>query len=339
MYIIWAILGFSLLIIVHELGHFTLAKLNGIRVEEFSIGMGPEVYSHKGKETQYSLRLLPIGGYVKMMGEEEAVDDERSFSNKSPLRRLSVILAGAFMNIVLAFVCFALVYSNVGFVENTIDSIVADSAAEEAGLQPGDKLLKINGNKIYTSDEITMEMYYNNGKTIDLLVEREGKKLDFELTPKLVNSSNGDYYQIGFAYERVTEPTFGQTLRYTYRQTISTVKVTYKSLAMLVTGKLNLKTDIGGPVTMIRMSGKAAQSGWQTLCNFLGIISINLAVFNLLPFPALDGGWALILLIEFITKKKVPDKIVGTLNYVGFIILMGFMLIVTLKDIIFPVAL
>ena len=108
---------------------------------------------------------------------------------------------------------------------------------------------------------------------------------------------------------------------------------------MLVTGKLNLKTDIGGPVTMIRMSGKAAQSGWQTLCNFLGIISINLAVFNLLPFPALDGGWALILLIEFITKKKVPDKIVGTLNYVGFIILMGFMLIVTLKDIIFPVAL
>ena len=321
MYIIMAILGFSLLVIVHELGHFIMAKANGIKVEEFSIGMGPEVFSHKGKETQYSLRLLPIGGYVKMMGEEEAVEDERSFSSKSPLRRISVILAGAFMNVVFAILIFALYFSNVGFSKNVVDSVMDNSPAQEVGLQKGDIITKINGVNVRTTDDILLEVQLSKGKSLDLVVNRDGKKLDLNVTPKL-DEARGSYL-MGFYYERVTNPTIGESLKYTYNYTISMVKQTYKSLQLLVTGKLNLKTDVGGPVTIIRMSGEAAKSGIQTLAYFLGVISINLAVFNLLPFPALDGGWAIILFIELITRRKVPDKVVGAINYVGFMILMG----------------
>lgn len=314
-----------------------MAKVNGIKVEEFSIGMGPEVFSHKGKETQYSLRLLPIGGYVKMMGEEEAVEDERSFSSKSPLRRISVILAGAFMNVVFAILIFALYFSNVGFSKNVVDSVMDNSPAQEIGLQKGDTITKINGVNVRTTDDILLEVQLSKGKSLDLVVNRDGKKLDLNVTPKL-DEARGSYF-MGFYYERVTNPTIGESLKYTYNYTISMVKQTYKSLKLLVTGKLNLKTDVGGPVTIIRMSGEAAKSGIQTLAYFLGVISINLAVFNLLPFPALDGGWAIILFIELITRRKVPDKVVGAINYVGFMILMGLMVLVTLKDIIFPVQL
>lgn len=334
MYIIMAILGFSLLIIVHELGHFIMARVNGIKVDEFSIGMGPEIISHKGKETQYSLRLLPIGGYVKMMGEEEAVDDEGSFSSKSPLRRISVILAGAFMNIIFAIIVFAIVFSNIGFSKNVVSSVIDNSPAQQIGLQQGDKILEINGSKVRTPDDVAIEIQLSKGANVDLLVDRNGEQLNFNVTPR-VDEESGSYL-IGFYYEKINNPTIAESLKYTYNYTISMVNQTYKSLKLMVTGKLNFKTDVGGPVTIIRMSGEAAKSGVITLAYFLAIISLNLAVFNLLPFPALDGGWAIILLIELISRRKVPDKVVGALNYVGFMILMGFMVIVTLKDIIFP---
>ena len=337
MYILMAILGFSLLVIVHELGHFVMAKVNGLKVEEFSIGMGPEIFSHKGKETLYSLRILPIGGYVKMMGEEEAVEDERSFSSKSPLRRISVILAGAFMNIVFAILIFALHFNYTGYAKNVIDSVIDNSPAQEVGLQSGDKIIEINGTKVRTTDDVLLEVQLSKGNSLDLVVDRNGKNINLNITPKL--DENTGSYLMGFYYEKVSNPTIGESLKHTYNNTISMVKQTYKSLEMLVTGKLNLKTDVGGPVTIIRMSGEAAKSGIQTLSYFLGVISINLAVFNLLPFPALDGGWAIILFIELITKRKVPDKVVGAINYVGFMILMGLMVVVTLKDIFFPVLL
>lgn len=337
MYIIMAILGFSLLIIVHELGHFMLAKLNGIKVEEFSIGMGPEVLSKKGKETQYSLRLFPIGGYVKMLGEDEAVEDERSFSSKSPLRRISVILAGATMNILLALVLFGGIYSNTGFSLPIISSVIENSPAVEAGLQKGDKIIKIDGDRVFTANDVTIGVLLSKGKEISLLVDREGERKEISVVPRLVQEGGTENYRIGFSHTIVENPTIGETLNYTIKETISSVGQTYKSLIMMFSGKVNFKTDVGGPVTIIKMSGEAAKNGLMTLARFLAFISINLAVFNLLPFPALDGGWTVILLIELITRRKVPDRIVGALNTVGFILLMGLMLVVTLKDIIFPV--
>lgn len=339
MYIIMAILGFSLLIIVHELGHFIMAKVNGIKVEEFSIGMGPEILSKKGKETQYSLRLFPIGGYVKMLGEEEDVEDERSFSSKSPLRRITVILAGVTMNIIFALIAFSIIISNRGYTETTISKLEPDTPAIESGLQVGDKILTIDGSKVFTTTDVSMGIQLSKGSSVDLVVDRNGKKENITVTPRLIEQDGTEMYQIGFYYTPVENPTILESIRESFNETISLVTQTFKSLKMMVTGNVNFKTDVGGPVTIIKMSGQAAKNGLMTLTYFLAFISINLAVFNLLPFPALDGGWTVILLIELITRRKVPDKIVGAANYVGFMILMGFMIVVTLKDILFPISL
>ena len=339
MYIIMAILGFSLLIIVHELGHFIMAKVNGIKVEEFSIGMGPEVFSKKGKETQYSLRLFPIVGYVKMLGEEEEVEDERSFSSKSPLRRITVILAGATMNIIFAIIAFSIIISNRGYTETTISKLEPDTPAIESGLQVGDKILTIDGARVFTTTDVSMGIQLSKGDSVDLVVDRNGEKENITVTPRLIEQDGTQMYQIGFHYTPVENPTILESIRESFNETISLVTQTFKSLKMMVTGNINFKTDVGGPVTIIKMSGQAAKNGLMTLTYFLGFISINLAVFNLLPFPALDGGWTVILLIELITRRKVPDKVVGAANYVGFMILIGFMIVVTLKDILFPISL
>ena len=339
MYIIMAILGFSLLVIVHELGHFIMAKVNGIKVEEFSIGMGPEILSKKGSETQYSLRLFPIGGYVKMLGEEEASDDERSFSSKSPLRRICVIIAGVTMNVIFAIIAFTIIISNRGYTDPVISKLVDNSAAVEAGLEVGDRILSIDGSKVFTTTDISMGIQMAKGDSVDLVVNRNGKKENITVTPRLVEENGSQIYQIGFYYTPVENPTIIQSIKESFNETISLVTQTYKSLVMMVTGKVNFKTDVGGPVTIIKMSTQVAKNGLLSLTYFLGFLSINLAVFNLLPFPALDGGWTVILLIELITRRKVPDKIVGAVNYVGFMVLIGFMIVVTLKDILFPISL
>lgn len=334
MYIIFAILAFSLLIIVHELGHFIMAKVNGIRVEEFAIGMGPKIFSIQGKETKYSIGILPIGGYVKMLGEEEEVEDNRSFSSKSPLRRISVILAGAIMNFLLALVLFTMILSKNGYTIAEVGEVQPNTPAYESGLQTGDKFLNINGEKVFSADDVSVAIAMSKGNPVDIEFERGGEVKDITITPKL-NEENK--YVIGFYFGIEKNPTFIQGVKQSFKQTTSIISQTFKGLKTIVTGEANLKTDVGGPVTIIKMSGEAAKGGFWNLMYFTAFISINLAVFNLLPFPALDGGWTVILLIELITRKKVPEKIVATLNYVGIMILFGFMILVTVKDILFPI--
>ena len=334
LYIIMAILAFGVLIIVHELGHFTLAKLNGVRVEEFSIGMGPSIFTKQGKETKYSLRLFPIGGYVKMMGEEEAVEDERSFSFKSPLRRISIIIAGVLMNCVLAIVIFTTIVHNFGYTSTTISEVQNATPAYEAGLLKGDKILKSNNSKVFAKDDILVDIYLSKGEAINFLVDRNGENKEISITPQVNEEGQ---LKIGVIFEGVEKPGVGTSVKEGLNKTASYVGQTFKGLKMIFTGKSNLKTDVGGPVTIIKMSAATAQSGIWNLVNFVGILSVNLAVFNLLPFPALDGGWCVILLIELITRRKVPNKIVEALNYVGFAALIGLMILVTIKDIVFPV--
>lgn len=334
MYIILAILAFGVLIIVHELGHFTLAKLNGVRVDEFSIGMGPKILSKQGKETKYSLRLFPIGGYVKMMGEEETVDDERSFSAKSPLRRISIIIAGVFMNYVLAIVIFTFFIHTFGYATTTINKIEDASPAYEAGLLPGDKVLKMDNSKIFSQDDIITNIYLSKGEKINFVVDRNGEKEKLTVTPK---TNENRQLKIGAGFEAVENPSFTMSFRQSFNKTASLVSQTFTGLKMIFTGQANLKTDVGGPLTIVKMSAETAKAGIWPLLYFTAFLSVNLAVFNLLPFPALDGGWCVILLIEFITRRKVPDKIVGVLNYVGFAALIGLMILVTIKDILFPV--
>ena len=336
MYIILAILAFGLLIIVHELGHFTLAKLNGVRVEEFSIGMGPRIVSKKGKETTYSLSLFPIGGYVKMMGEDGEVDDERSFSAKSPLRRISIIIARVVMNYILAIIIFTAVSFNFGFAKPVVNTVAENSGAVEAGLQSGDKIVKIDGSKVFTADDVKMGIMLSKDDTVDLIVNRNGAKEKASVTLK---DLEGKGKQLGITFVSEAKPTILSSFKQSLNQTVSLVSQTFKGLKMIFTGEANLKTDVGGPVTIVKMTTATAKAGIWNLMYFIGFISVNLAVFNLLPFPALDGGWCVILLIELITRKKVPDKIVAGLNYAGFACLIGLMILVTIKDILFPVKL
>lgn len=339
MYIVYALLGFSLLIIVHELGHFIMAKVNGIRVEEFSIGMGPKIFSAEGKETKYSIGLFPIGGYVKMMGEEEEVNDERSFSSKSPLRRISVIVAGAFMNFLLAIIIFTVFLNKFGYSLRKVASLMENMPAVEAGLQEGDEFLKVNGSKVLSADDLSVAINLAKDKPINFLISRNGENKEIVVTPKLVEENGSQRYMIGFGFERIDNPGIVQSFKQSFKETLSVINQTYKSLKMMVTGEVNFKTDVGGPVSIIRMSSEAAKNGIWNLMYFIAFISINLAVFNMLPFPALDGGWTVILLIELITRRKVPDRIVGAMNYVGIMLLFGLMILVTIKDILFPIQL
>ncbi|MGG7175992.1 M50 family metallopeptidase [Clostridium paraputrificum] len=333
---VWAILGFGLLIIVHELGHFTLAKLNGVKVVEFSIGMGPKIFSHQGKETKYTLALLPIGGFVNMLGEEEEVAAEGSFSSKSPLRRISIIVAGALMNFLLAIVIFTAFFCNFGFKSTELSAIVPDGAIAEVGLLPGDKIVKIDGSKVFTFDDISVGTTLAKGNEMTLTYKRDGEVNEAKIKPQFIEDENR--YAIGGYFTPVENPTIMQGFTQSFKQTGTLISQTFKSFKMIFTGEANLKTDVGGPVTIIKMSAGAAKMGAWNLLYLVAFLSVSIAIFNLLPFPALDGGWTVILLIELITRRKVPDKVVGVLNTVGFMLLIGLMVLVTIKDIIFPMS-
>ncbi len=335
MYIIWAVLAFSLLIVGHELGHFTLAKLNGIKVEEFSLGMGPKIFGFKGKETEYLIKALPIGGYVKMLGEEDNINDERAFSSKSPLRRISVIAAGPIMNFILALLLFAIIAMNNGFVLPKINEVIDNSPAMESGLVSGDTIKGLNGKKISTWEDFVMGVSIGKGEAVNLQIDRNGEIKDLTVTPRFNEELNK--YAVGISPAIMQKPNFIQSINYGVLQSKSLINQTFGALKTIFTGKATLN-DVGGPVTIIKATGAAAKSGIWNLLFFAAFLSIQLGIFNLLPFPALDGGWIFILFIELITRKKISDKIIGTLNYIGFSCLIVIMILVTIKDILRPIS-
>lgn len=335
MYLIFALVAFSILIIIHELGHFTLAKLNGIYVEEFAIGMGPKLFGFKGKETEYNIRILPFGGFVRMLGEEEsAVKDNRALNAKTPLQKISVIAAGATMNYILALLIFGLIAFNFGFAKPVISQVALNSPAQESGLMVGDKLLKVDNSMINTTSDLKLGMILAKGESINLEIERNGERLIKEIMPVIDETGNT---VIGITHEFVDNPTIRESIVQGFKDTLTMISQTFKSLKMMVTGKANFKTDIGGPITIVKMSSQAAKAGIWTLMEFTAFMSVQLAVFNLLPLPALDGGLILIQVLELITRKKIPERFIGVVNSVGFALLMILMVVVTLKDIIFPV--
>ncbi|WP_300262021.1 RIP metalloprotease RseP [Clostridium sp.] len=334
MYIIFALLAFSALILVHELGHFIVAKLNGIYVEEFAIGMGPKLFGVKVGETEYNLRILPFGGFVKMLGEDDESDDSRSLNAKTPIQRILVMGAGAFMNYVLALIIFIGLAMSSGFVENKVASVVPNSPAQEIGIEKGDEFLKIDGNKIHTTNDFVMGLALAKGNPVELEIKRGNDVLTKTVKP-ILNESG--IYQVGIGYDFIKKPTLLQGIKQGFNETRSLVSQSFIALKTIFTGEANLKTDVGGPVTIIKMSGQAAKAGANTLLWFMAFLSVQLAVFNLLPFPALDGGRIFIELIQMITRKEIPAKYIEAVNTVGFMLLMGLMVLVTIKDIIFPI--
>lgn len=335
-YVLGAILAFSVLIIVHELGHFILAKLNGVKVEEFSIGMGPKVFGIKGKETEYLIKAFPIGGYVKMLGEEEQSSDSRSFSCKSPSRRLSIIAAGPIMNFMFAVVIFSIIGSIRGFYIPVVDKVDKDTPAYSVGIKQGDKIISVNNKKITTWDDFYTIVYMNKGENLNIQLLRNDETKVVNVMPVLYKEENR--YIVGVYPTLLSSPGISKSLSYGITQTNTLIKQTFGALKTLFTGKASVD-DFGGPISIIRISTKVAESGIVPLAAFAASLSVQLAIFNVIPFPALDGGWIFLLLFEIITRKKINDNKVGVLNYIGFAILMTIMVLVVIKDIIHPIKL
>ncbi|MBE6051174.1 MAG: site-2 protease family protein [Clostridium sp.] len=343
---ILAILGLGAIIIIHELGHFVLAKINGVKVLSFSIGFGPKILTHKGKETEYSISLLPVGGYVEMYGmiddeegdekQEEPKDVDRMFMSKSPLQRLSIIIAGPLMNIVLAIFLFGSSYMNFGYIDTSLGKVTEGGAAIEAGMEAGDRITKVNGNKIFTSDDIGLAVNSSGEKPVTLEYERAGQVKEATLTPKFDEELNR--YRIGIEFATVENPTIGQCVKHSFDETFGLITENYKAIVKLISGKGNFKTDLGGPVAIVKVSSSAAKAGVWAMVKLVAILSIGVGIFNLVPLPVLDGGTSVLLLIEMITRRKVPTKVVNVLNTIGVVFLFGLMIIVTIKDILFPIS-
>lgn len=336
MYIIVALLVLGLLITIHELGHFIMAKVNDVKVEEFSIGMGPELKKIKGKETQYSIRLFPIGGYVKMYGEEEDTGDPRAFMSKKPLQRMSIVAAGVIMNFLLAIFLFSMITLANGYIKPNIREVSANSPAESAGLKSGDVITEINSNKVLTWDDFTLHVLMSEGSPVDIKYTRQGQYYETTITPEILKDEAR--YVIGVTGTVEKNPGPLESLSQGFKKSVSTINQVIYSLKTIFAGKASLN-DVGGPVSIIRISGAAAKAGIWNLLSLTAMLSVQLSIFNLIPFPALDGGWLIILLIELITRRKVNDKIVQAANLVGISILFLLMILVTIKDILFPITL
>lgn len=334
MYILYAILAFSILILIHELGHFIMAKANNVMVEEFSLGMGPKLFGIQGKETKYLIKAFPIGGYVKMLGDENASLDPRAFNNKKPLQKLSIVIAGPIMNLVLGIFLFALIAGNKGYMAPIIDKLTPNGPAQAAGLLPGDKLVKINNSGILTWEDFVTGIYTSNGNPVTITYSRDSKLNTLKLSP--VKDTELNRYIVGIYPSEVTKPNIVQSVKYGFIESWSLTKQTAGFFKTLFTGKASMN-DFGGPVTIIKFSGAAAKAGILSLMAFAAYISIQLAIFNIIPFPALDGGFIFLFLFEIITGKKVDDNKVGIINYFGFAILMMLMVFVTIKDILYPI--
>ena len=347
MTILFAILLFSILIFVHELGHFVAAKLFGVQVNEFSIFMGPALWKKQVGETLYSIRLVPLGGYCAMEGEDADTDSPRSFQKASWWKRLLILVAGSFMNFLIGAVLMVLVYLPAQqVVDPVIDSFEPFATVDDgAGLQTGDRILEVDGEKIYVYSDFSMILDLNPGDYHDLVVERSGQRVElpnFHMEKHEVTNEDGTkqlLYGMNFSLKELT---FAGKLDYAWRQCLDTVRLVKLSLQMLLTGQAGL-SEMSGPVGIVQQMTVVAENSESSLDALLNMvyfgafIAINLAVMNLLPIPALDGGRVVGLLlttaVEAVTKKKIDPKYEGYLHGAGMILLLGLMAVLMFKDI------
>lgn len=334
--LILALLLFSFIVFFHELGHFLLARKNGIYVEEFCIGMGPVLVKKKGKETTYSIRLLPIGGAC-MMGEDEVENlDEKSFNNKSVWARISVIAAGPVFNFILAFILSVIVVSWLGYDKPVIKSVLENSAAEEAGLKEGDVIKEINGKNIHIFREISAYNQFHPGEKMKLTYERNGKEYTVSLKTRPDETGR---YLIGITQGQYKKANAFTALQYGFYEVKFWIDYTIESLKMLFTGVIGLD-QLSGPVGIVDVVDEAYDTNIQygissvvlAFLNLSILLSANLGVMNLLPIPALDGGRLVFLFVEAIRGKRIPPEKEGLVHMAGLIALFGLMIFVMFND-------
>ena len=326
---------------IHELGHFLTARAVGIHAEEFSIGMGPRLLKIPGKETTYSLRALPFGGYVRFLGEDETSDDPRAFNNAKVWKRILVVASGPLMNLLLAVLLLSVAYLSFGVYDSdlpVIDSVIAGYPAEQAGLQAGDRIIGIGDIDISTLEDseaverIRAFINENGSDPFTITILRNDKTMSFDVIPILNEADNR--YQLGFYFAVGTRRIgFFQALGMSFVQTFRIVGLMVAMLKDLIFAGRGLG-DVMGPVGIVTEIGRAAQAGIQQLLNLGIIITINLGIMNLIPFPALDGGRLVLLIVEGIRRKPIDRYKEGYFHFIGFVLLIILMIIVTYKDIL-----
>lgn len=315
------------MVIPHEFGHFAAAKLSGIKVNEFSIGMGPKLFQKQGKETKYSIRALPIGGFCAMEGEDEESDNPRAFNNSTMPRKIFVLSAGALMNILVAIILMIITVQIIGIPTNTVGSVKANSPAKTAGIMNGDKIVSINDVKIKSWEDVIKNIDKNSEKSLYIEVERDGANEKFKVIPE----QEGERMVIG-----ITSKPGHNIFKSISYGTVATWKINkamYHGLYQMITGKVNLKKNVAGPIGIITLVGESSRQGILSFIYLAVIISINLAVINMLPFPALDGGRVIFTIIRRITGNAISDEVEGRIHLVGFILLIALLIFVTWNDI------
>lgn len=345
-YIIIAIVIFGLLIAIHELGHFLVAKASGVKVLEFSIGMGPQLWHREGKETKYSLRLFPIGGFCAMEGEDGESDDPRAFGNTAGWKKFLVLIAGSASNFIAGMLLILCLFAaSTGYVSTTLSGFVDGFPCQgETMLQAGDEIVSIDGSAVLLYSDISTLLNRGNGKTHDIVVRRDGEKItlnDLPLTPREYEVEGKKVTMYGL-YFQSKEATFGSKLRLGLANSVDFVRMIWWSLEDLFTGAVGFSA-LSGPIGIVDAMGQMAESAdgvrqaVDNLLYFAAFLAINLAFMNLLPLPALDGGRVFFLILNglavLLFRRRIPAKYEGYVHFGGLVLLLGLMVVVAVQDV------
>lgn len=330
--IIIAILFFELIIIVHEGGHFAAARLMKIKVNEFSIGMGPKIFSFTKGETKYSLRWILFGGYCAMEGEDEASSEAGSFSSKSVPARMLVVVAGALMNLLLGFLIIVCIISNQNLVGTTTVAKFDDNAVSaSSGLIVGDTIKSIDGMRVFTATDVETGLTRSPDDTLSITVERNGKIQTLEVKFQMEEYEGRKYVGMDF-WLLGKEKTVGSVLKNSAATFVSYTRMVFLSVHDLLVGRYGL-SDLSGPVGTVSVVSNAAKTSLNSLLRISAILTINIGLFNLFPIPALDGWRFFLLLGEGVFRKKLPAKWEYAINAAGLAVLLGVMVLVTFSDV------
>ncbi len=341
--VLLAVIVFGALIFIHELGHFIAAKSVGVRVNEFALGMGPVIFKVKKGETQYALRLLPIGGFVSMEGEDptaEEVDainasgDSRAFFKKKVWQRILIVTAGAAMNIILGFIIMTGIVASDEALTSRVVASFNEGAVSSSVLHENDEILAINSTKINIGNDIIFVMLRDDDGFVDMTVMRNGEKTELQGVPFEVQTLEDGTKAMNIDFKVYgKEKSFFGVIRESFYMTTSVVRAVWTSFIDLVTGKYGM-SQLSGPLGTATAIGQASAMGVRSLLMIVVMITVNLGVFNLLPLPALDGGRLLFLLIEAVRRKPIKPQYEGFVHTVGFLLLMTLMVFVTFNDIL-----
>ena len=329
MTIIYAVIIFCLLIFVHEFGHFVTAKACGVKVNEFAIGMGPAIFKKQKGETLYSIRVFPIGGYCAMEGEDEDSDDERAFNNQPAWQRAIVLAAGSIMNLLTAIVLMIIIAFYMGQTTTTIDVVQEGSPAYEAGILHGDEVIRIDGTEVNEWTDLQTIIGENTGEAVVMTVLRDGQEIDLTMTPEYDKEAGRSLVGVNPIMERSPVNAVGTGVANTWDMTV----MMYNVIGDLFTGDVSVK-ELSGPVGIVYVVNDSAKMGLIYVVYLAALLSLNLAIMNLLPLPALDGGRLLFLLIRKITGKRVTDEMEGKVHFIGIMLLLLLMVFVTWNDIV-----